>query len=47
MGDYWQLLKPRIMLLIVITTIGSLALAADVEEPGPVGRQQLVPSRTG
>jgi protoheme IX farnesyltransferase len=27
-ADYWQLLKPRIMLLIVITTIGSLALAA-------------------
>jgi protoheme IX farnesyltransferase len=26
--DYWELLKPRIMLLIVITTIGSLALAA-------------------
>jgi protoheme IX farnesyltransferase len=28
-SDYWQLLKPRIMLLIVITTVGSLALAAD------------------
>ena len=28
LSDYWQLLKPRIMLLIVITTIGSLALAA-------------------
>ena len=27
-ADYWELLKPRIMLLIVITTIGSLALAA-------------------
>jgi heme o synthase len=27
--DYWELLKPRIMLLIVITTIGSLLLAAD------------------
>ena len=27
-ADYWALLKPRIMLLIVITTIGSLALAA-------------------
>jgi protoheme IX farnesyltransferase len=27
--DYWELLKPRIMLLIVVTTIGSLALAAD------------------
>jgi protoheme IX farnesyltransferase len=26
--DYWELLKPRIMLLIVITTIGSLLLAA-------------------
>jgi protoheme IX farnesyltransferase len=29
LSDYWQLLKPRIMLLIVITTIGSLVLAAD------------------
>jgi heme o synthase len=29
LSDYWQLLKPRIMLLIVITTIGSLALAAN------------------
>jgi protoheme IX farnesyltransferase len=28
-ADYWELLKPRIMLLIVITTVGSLALAAD------------------
>jgi protoheme IX farnesyltransferase len=28
-SDYWELLKPRIMLLIVVTTIGSLALAAD------------------
>ena len=28
-ADYWELMKPRIMLLIVITTIGSLALAAD------------------
>jgi protoheme IX farnesyltransferase len=28
LSDYWQLLKPRIMLLIVITTIGSLVLAA-------------------
>jgi protoheme IX farnesyltransferase len=27
-ADYWELLKPRIMLLIVVTTIGSLALAA-------------------
>jgi len=27
-SDYWELLKPRIMLLIVITTVGSLALAA-------------------
>ena len=26
--DYWELLKPRIMLLIVITTVGSLAFAA-------------------
>jgi protoheme IX farnesyltransferase len=26
--DYWELLKPRIMLLIVITTVGSLLLAA-------------------
>src|SRR4029078_10063277 len=26
--DYWELLKPRIMLLIVLTPIGSLALAA-------------------
>jgi protoheme IX farnesyltransferase len=26
--DYWELTKPRIMLLIVVTTIGSLALAA-------------------
>jgi protoheme IX farnesyltransferase len=26
--DYWELLKPRIMLLIVVTTIGSLLLAA-------------------
>jgi protoheme IX farnesyltransferase len=29
LSDYWQLLKPRIMLLIVITTIGSLSLAAN------------------
>jgi protoheme IX farnesyltransferase len=28
-SDYWELLKPRIMLLIVVTTVGSLALAAD------------------
>jgi protoheme IX farnesyltransferase len=28
-SDYWELLKPRIMLLIVVTTAGSLALAAD------------------
>ena len=28
-ADYWELMKPRIMLLIVITTIGSLMLAAD------------------
>jgi protoheme IX farnesyltransferase len=28
-ADYWELMKPRIMLLIVITTIGSLVLAAD------------------
>jgi protoheme IX farnesyltransferase len=28
-ADYWELLKPRIMLLIVVTTLGSLALAAD------------------
>ncbi len=27
-ADYWELLKPRIMLLIVVTTVGSLALAA-------------------
>jgi heme o synthase len=27
-ADYWELMKPRIMLLIVITTIGSLVLAA-------------------
>jgi len=27
-SDYWELLKPRIMLLIVVTTAGSLALAA-------------------
>jgi heme o synthase len=27
-ADYWELLKPRIMLLIVVTTIGSLVLAA-------------------
>jgi protoheme IX farnesyltransferase len=28
-ADYWGLMKPRIMLLIVITTIGALALAAE------------------
>jgi protoheme IX farnesyltransferase len=28
-ADYWELLKPRIMLLIVVTTLGSLALAAN------------------
>jgi heme o synthase len=28
-ADYWELMKPRIMLLIVITTIGSLMLAAE------------------
>ena len=28
-ADYWELMKPRIMLLIVITTIGSLMVAAD------------------
>jgi protoheme IX farnesyltransferase len=28
-ADLWELMKPRIMLLIVVTTIGSLALAAD------------------
>jgi protoheme IX farnesyltransferase len=27
-ADYWELVKPRIMLLIVVTTLGSLALAA-------------------
>jgi protoheme IX farnesyltransferase len=27
--DYWELMKPRIMLLIVVTTVGSLALAAE------------------